>query len=225
MKKFISTIRFAILLFILNSCTKENSDDGKTYYKFVENDYQFIINYNYTANQVLIYENQNGEKLHFKVISNIAEKTGQYSGGGGLVGSSSSLDYYYDNKIIRIGIVENQNNFREGQVIYNFSKSENIFKNAINFPMINISSSSFFDEIDRPFNVGLNAFNPANKTQKVVNGKTFSRVIEFNSNNPAVLNITSGALTKNVNKIFYDYDFGIIQFEEINGKIWKVKYP
>jgi hypothetical protein len=34
-----------------------------------------------------------------------------------------------------------------------------------------------------------------------------------------------GILPKNVNKLFYDYDFGIIEFEDIGGKIWKVKYP
>jgi len=34
-----------------------------------------------------------------------------------------------------------------------------------------------------------------------------------------------GPLLQNVNEILYDYDFGIIQFKDINDTIWRVDYP
>jgi hypothetical protein len=176
MKKLIIISGFIFLAFGINSCTNENSDDGKTYYKFVANDYNYIINYNYASEQIIIYENQFGEQLHFKVISNIAKKEGQYSGGG-FLSNGSSYDYYYDNKTIRLEIIENQNSYRDDQIIYNFSKSENIFKNAINFPTWNVSNSTFFDEIDRPFNVSLFEYNSQNKIQMTVNNHIFNKVV------------------------------------------------
>lgn len=225
MKKLIIISGFIFLAFGINSCTKENSDDGKTYYKFVANDFNFIINYNYVNDQIIIYENQFGEQLHFKVISNILKKASKYSGSG-FVGSYSSLDYYYDNKTIRLFIIENGEIYNSNQIIYNFSKSQNIFKNAIDFPLWNESSSSFFDEIDTPFNVRLFEYNSSNKIQLNVNGHTFEKVIEINSNNNLLLNIGNGSiLNRNINKIWYDYEFGIVQFKDIDGKIWKVKYP
>lgn len=225
MKKINIICTLIFYLFGIISCTKENSDDGKTYYKFSNIDNSNIINYNYVPNQIIIYENQNGDQLRFKVISNIAKKEGQYSGSS-FVGSYSSLDYYYDSKIIRLEIIENQNNYREDQIIYNFSKSDNIFKNAINFPIWNISNSTFYDEIDRPFNISLFTYNSVNKIQMTINGHLFNKVVEINSSNNSILQLNyGGLLPKNVNKLFYDYEFGIIEFTDIEGKIWKVKYP
>jgi hypothetical protein len=224
MKKSLSIIGLIFIAFAINSCTKENSNNGKPYYKFVDSDYNNILNYNYVPDQIIIYENQYGEQLHFKVISNLLLKAGQYSGGG-FLSNGSTLDYYYDHKIVRLEIVENQNNYREDQVIYNFSKSENVFKNAINFTTWNISNSTFFDEVEAPFNVNLWTYNSANKVQKTVNGTVFNKVVEINSGSTTVSPINyGGVLPKNVNKLFYDYDFGIIEFDDIDGKKWCVKY-
>ena len=55
--------------------------------------------------------------------------SGTFSGGGGI------LESYYDGKIIRFEIIENQANFTEEQVIYVFSKSKNVFKNGVKFPI------------------------------------------------------------------------------------------
>lgn len=225
MKKLIIISSFIFFAFVINSCTKENSDDGITYYKFVDNDFNFIINNNYVTNQIIIYENQFGEQLHFKVISNVSKKECKYSGSG-FVGSFSTLDYYYDSKIIRLEIIENQNNYREDQLINNFSKSNNIFKNAINFPTWNVINSTFYDEVDRPFNVSLFTYNTINNIQMTINNHIFNKVVEINSNNNTVLQLNyGGILPKNVNKLFYDYDFGIIEFDDLDGKNWKVKYP
>lgn len=59
-----------------------------------------------------------------------------------------------------------------------------------------------------------------------INGHLFNKVVEINSSNNSILQLNyGGLLPKNVNKLFYDYEFGIIEFTDIEGKIWKVKYP
>lgn len=160
-------------------------------------------------------------------MSNIFKKESKYSGSG-FVGSYSSLDYYYDSKIVRLEIVENESNYRYNQVIYNFSKSQNIFKNTLNNPIWNTeSSSTFYDDVNRPFNIELNIYNSNNKIQLNINGHTFNKIVEINSNNNTTTfpPIYGALLTKNVNKVLYDYDFGIVEFEDIDGKVWKVIYP
>jgi hypothetical protein len=226
MKKHIIICLLFLGIFELVSCSKE-PEDNHPYYKFNDSDLNLIINYNYIENQIITYENQFGEKLHFKVMSNIFKKESKYSGSG-FVGSYSSLDYYYDSKIVRLEIVENESNYRYNQVIYNFSKSQNIFKNTLNNPIWNTeSSSTFYDDVDRPFNIELNIYNSNNKIQLNINGHTFNKIVEINSNNNTTTfpPIYGALLTKNVNKVLYDYDFGIVEFEDIDGKVWKVIYP
>ena len=226
MKKLVVFLNVIFFAFCLNSCSKENNDDGVTYYKIVDNDKNNIINYNYVPNQTITYENQFGEKLHFKVISNTTKKYGDYSNGT-FSGGGGILESYYDSKIIRLEIVENEANFIAEQLIYVFSKSENNFKNSINFPIWNIGENTFLDEIDRPFNVSLRNLNNSSKIEMNVNGHLFKKVVEINSSSIVELPIYfyGGLLQNNVNKIYYDFEFGIIQFSDIEGKIWKIIYP
>lgn len=220
-------ILYLLSFFTIISCSYEENDNKfkKDYYKFTNDDSNKIINFNYTPNQIIIYENQFGEKLHFKVISSIYEKAGYYSsstfsGGGG------HLEHYYDSKIIRLGIVENNANFTEEQVIYIFSKSENIFKNGINFPIWNYNNFSFIDEIDEPTNINLRNYNYRYRTEMTINGHIFKNVVIIDSTNSVALPNAWGALLpNNVNRIYYDFNFGIIQFDDLYGKIWRVIYP
>jgi hypothetical protein len=226
MKKLVILINVILFAFCLNSCSKENNDDdGVTYYKFVESDKNNIINYNYIPNQIITYENQFGEKLHFKVISNTTKKYGDYSSGT-FSGGGGILESYYDSKIIRLEIVENEANFIEEQVSYIFSKSEDNFKNGIKFPIWNVEEFTFFDEIDRPFNINLSNLNNSTKIEMDINGHLFKKVVVINSgSNIPKPNAWGAILANNVNKLYYDFEFGIIQFNDIEGKNWKVIYP
>ena len=226
MKKLVILINVILLVFFTNSCSKENNDDVVTYYKFVESDKNNIINYNYIPNQIITYENQFGEKLHFKVISNTTKKFGDYSSGT-FSGGGGILESYYDSKIIRLEIVENQANFIGEQVIYIFSKSENNFKNGIKLPIWNIEENTFFDEIDRPYNVNLKNLNNSSKIEMNINGHLFQKVVEINSGSNIELPIYfyGGILPNNINKLYYDFEFGIIQFNDVDGNNWKIIYP
>lgn len=138
----------------------------------------------------------------------------------------SSFSNYYDSKIIRFEIVENTNYEDVGIVNYIFSSNADIFNNGINFPMWNISGFTFIDEMQNPANIIMRDFNSQPKTEMTINNHLFKKVVVIESGSDDVYdNFTYGTITKNVNKVFYDYEFGIIQFDDIEGKQWKVVYP
>ena len=89
------TTILSLIFIILAGCTMDNYYDRFPYYKFDTSDNTLISKYNYSIGQIITYENQFGDKLHFKIISNETKKFGDYShgtfsGGGGI------LESYYD---------------------------------------------------------------------------------------------------------------------------------
>ncbi len=59
-----------------------------------------------------------------------------------------------------------------------------------------------------------------------INGHLFNKVVTINSNSDQNnTNNLFGPLTQNINQLKYDYDFGIIQFKDIDGRLWSVVYP
>jgi hypothetical protein len=109
-------------------------------------------------------------------------------------------------------------------VSYIFSKSDDKFKNGIYFPLWNKQTFAYFDEMDRSFNINLRDFNIPAKQEMTINNHLFKKVVFISSGIDIALSYDAN-LPSNVNSLYYDYDFGIIQFEDIDGKIWKVIYP
>ena len=69
-------------------------------------------------------------------------------------------------------------------------------------------------------------FNYSTKTELNINGHLFQKVVEIDSgSNIPRPNAWGAILPNNVNKIYYDFTFGIIQINDLDGKIWKVIYP
>jgi hypothetical protein len=226
MKK-LKIYKVMIIMILLSSCTQSyysnntqsKIDNSKPYYQFDANDNNFSVNYNYQVNQIITYENQIGEQLHFIVISNITKRATDYS--NGILGNT--INYYYDRKTILFEIIENHANYPIVQVIYAFSKGDNVFKNGTNFPIWNVNTDSFIDDYNLPINIYLNNFNNQSKIQMTINGYQFEKVVIVESNSNVVLPNYAGLLPKNVNKLYYDYNFGIIEFIDVNGKDWKIK--
>ena len=223
MKQTCITCMCLLALFILASCSidsPQGQDD--IYYKFEDGDKNLMLNYDYKPDEIITYQNQYGETLHFKVLSNISKKKGKYK--SGFLGSY--LEYYYDSKIVRFEIIENNASFSDSQLIYIFSKSDGLFKNAINFPLWNKTYHTFIDNMDSPMNVNLRNYNNEYREILTINGHLFRNVVRVNSSSDEPLYIIYGSdLQRNVNKLFYDYDFGVIQFDDIEGNTWKVIYP
>lgn len=123
-------------------------------------------------------------------------------------------------------ILQNEDYEDNGLINYVFSKNSDNFNNGINLPMWNISNFTSIDEIQNPTNIIMTDFNTQIKTQMTINNHLFENVIIIESESDEVyLNSSYGTIKKNVNKVFYDYDFGIIQFNDIEGKEWKLIYP
>ena len=229
MKYLFKFIFLNIGFLMLFSCESNNDEDRYPYYRFTTEDEQLIINYDYVPDQIIIYRNQLGEELNFKVISNERKKRGYYSRGT-LSGGGGLLQNYYDSKIIRIDILENVGNSGGSgdytAVNYVFSKNDNEFENGLNFPMWNVQLFSFINEIQDNVNIYLRDYNNAQKTTLNVNGHLFEKVVEINSGSDDSYNsFLFGSLVQNVNQIYYDYEFGVIQFKDIEGNEWKVIYP
>lgn len=227
MKNQIQLLYGIIICMILISCNADDveSNSYNKYYQFSNDDYNSIISYDYKIGQIITYQNQFGEELNFKVILNETKKSGDYSSG---FFNASVLNHYYDSKRILFEILENDNyGYNKGLIIYAFSKNYNKFSNGINLPMWNISSSTFIDEVQYPINISLRDYNNFTKINKTINGRIFEDVvvIESGSDNEESLNLNYGTLPKRVNKLYYDYEFGIIRFDDIDGNQWELIYP
>jgi hypothetical protein len=123
-------------------------------------------------------------------------------------------------------ILENQDYEDNGLINYVFSKNSDNLNNGINLPMWNIPNFTFIDEFQNDTNIIMTDLNTQIKTQMTINNHLFENVIVIESESDDIyLNSSYGTITKNVNKIFYDYDFGIIQFNDIEGREWKLIYP
>lgn len=112
------------------------------------------------------------------------------------------------------------------KVNYIFSKNLNEYNNGINFPLWNVTLYSSIDEIQNPVNIFMRDYNYFQRSEMTVNGHLFTKVVTINSGSEESKNdYTFGLMTQNVNQLFYDYDFGIIQFNDIDGNEWKLIYP
>ncbi|MGJ8592423.1 MAG: hypothetical protein ACSHXF_07740 [Aquaticitalea sp.] len=229
MKHLCKKLLLFLAIAFLIGCNKDEDGPREPYYQFSNDEKLVLIKYDYKPDQIITYENQENERIEFKVISNerlISESfsVGTFSGGGGIFENS------YDNKIIRIEIIGNSVNTGTSgdysKVNYIFSKNKNTFNNGINFPLWNVTLYSFIDEIQNPVNIFMNDFNNIQKSEMTVNGHLFTKVVTVNSGSDESKNgYEFGLMTQNINRIFYDYDFGIIQFNDVEGNEWKLIYP
>jgi hypothetical protein len=224
-KLLLKTVVLAATGVLIVSC----SEGGATvhgmevpYYTFEAADMNLTLDYNYKENQVITYQNQFGEQLRFKVTSTTNKKHGSYN--GSFWGSYSSLEYYYDSKLVYLRALDDYEGTEiEPSLIYAFSKSGGTFRNTVNMPLYNIENATFLDEMDRPYNISLTGFNTAQKNSMTINGHVFERVVQINSVSTEPLSYAG--LNKDISTVYYDYNFGIIRFDGLDGKIWQVVYP
>ena len=226
-KTLITTTLFLLMLIVslvVTSCSPKNDMDDERYFRFKDSDKSLLIKHNYQVDQIITYRNNDGQELNFKVILNETKKSSYFT--GGTFSGGSLFNNYYDNKIIRFEVLEYGNCGRHSIVNYIFSKNDNTFKNGINVPMWNVSNYTFIDEIQNPTNIMMTNYNEQTKIGMSINNHFFDKVVVIESgsddNNQ---NGTYGVINRNINKVFYDYNFGIIQFNDIDGKEWKLIYP
>ena len=225
MKNPIKIVFVSLSFLLFWSCSldlnQENTD--APYYTFNNQDRSFMINYQYVAGQTIPYVNQSGDTLHFRVLENQTSKNASYSDGS-LSGGEGLLENYYDSKIIQLEILENPSTEPYALVNYIFSKNNNTLNRGINFPMWNLPLFSFIDEVQNSVNILINQ--DQETSTLTINGYQFNNVIKLRSNSTNSNNDSRfGPLVQNVNELWYDYDFGIIQFKDINDTLWSIDYP
>ena len=227
-KNIIIMLFFAI--FILNSCSRNNdieSSDGLPYYQFTLDEKSKLID-KPNVGTVITYKNQDNELLKFKIYNSKKGKTTYTT--GTFAGSYSSQHFHYDRQEISMWYAEGYvftsceiniqkypvgSNYQISPIIQGTPKFYGYFK----FPLWNgyYGTNIYENIISIDFNIPT--------TTMTFNGKTYTKVRIFESNKNIVLATTNTFpfYPKNVNIIYYDDNTGIIGFDDLNGKLWRIQ--
>lgn len=206
-------ISFLILTLLMFSCTQDDartfSNDIYPYYKFSTSEENFRL-LHLTLNKEIEFKNQNDEIIKFKVVSNELRKlensSGTFSGG-------SILNNYYDAQIIKLHSVTDS--FEEATLEFKIYKFDNEKVNvSFYFYKWNINSSGQYMQ---SFNLNL-----APTQQMMINSVNYANTLEVNSNSLVSIQSNNGYL-RNVNKLFYDQRNGLVGFNDLEGKEWRLQ--
>ena len=229
MKKIIILTLALLIITLLTNCSKENdSGDGLPYYKFNQDDLSKLINKPIVGTE-LKYRNQDNEIINFKILASDLGKTSYAT--GNFSSSYASIHFHYDRQQIKMWYNEGwtyttcEINLQEYPIGSNYQVSPPIagvpkFYGYFKFPLWNGYYGT--DQLDNSILIDFNL--PI--ISMTFNGKTYSKVRIFESNKTVVLDLNYPSppyRPKNVNKIYYDQNFGIIGFDDLSGKIWRLE--
>lgn len=225
------TTTFIVTLFLLLStfygCKKNTTDDGLPYYQFTDNDKSKLIN-PLTNNSVLKYKNQDNDIINFYVRDYQSGKTnystGTFSGG-------NTTYFHYDRQKVLMQYTTQGYTWSDCEInLMRYPVGSNyqtqypvvgtpMFNGYITFPLWNGFNNG--DLYDKTIMIDFSL--PT--TTMTINSKTYNKVRIFNSNKTEILepNNLPPAIPKNVNIIYYDQNFGIIGFDDLNGKKWRLQ--
>ena len=225
MKKLtILIFSFLFITFFIN-CIREN-DDGLPYYQFTSDDHTKLI----TPPQVgteLKYKNQDDEVITFKVLASDLGKASFIT--GDFYGSFSSAEFHYDRQQIKMSYNEYPQsiceiNLERYPVGSNYQTSPAVvgtpkFYGYFTFPLWNK-----YNDTDELHNEILIDFALPIVTM-TFNDKTYSKVRVFESNRTEILHLDNPPpfRPQSVHKIYYDQNNGIIGFDDLYGKSWRLE--
>jgi hypothetical protein len=220
----LSAITLSVLL---NSCKKNETDSGTPYYRFNEDDKSKLL-FSYDVGEVLVYKNQDNEEISFKVVSYVKGKASARS--GTFWGSSTETFFYYDRQDVVMQYAEGDEGtnceikLQRYPVGSNYNLQHPVegtptFLGYIQFPLWN----KYRDTISLNNSIDINFNSPT--TSMTINGNTYSKVITVQSGSMEILepNSTLPRRPKNVNTMYYDLNAGIIGFDDLNGKMWRLQ--
>lgn len=229
MKSRKNLVLFFVLLFSL-SCRNENTieENKLPYYQFSQDDWSKILNPPNVGTQ-LNYKNQDGQIISFKIYSSEVGKTSYTTGNWAT--SYSTTHFYYDRQEIEMWYMEGNTstsckiNFQKYPVgsnyqVYPPNVGVPLFYGYFTFPLWNgyNGNDKYNNTITMDFNLSLYTMS--------FNGKTYSKVRIYESFKTEVLNNNLPSppfLPRNVNKIYFDQSAGIIGFDDLNGKTWRLE--
>jgi len=228
MKNNIISLMLLFAAFLQFSCSSNDPEsDGLPYYQFTQAEATKLINEPKIGDEI-IYKNQEKELLKFKVYRSKKGKT-TYSTGS-FWGSYSNKHFHYDRQELAMWYAEGYTASGCEITIQKYPIGSNY---QTQFPVL--GTPKFYGYFTFPLWNGYNGTDIHNETIAInfdiptinmtFNGKTYSKVIKIESHKTEVLN-PSNALPfypRNVAIIYYDFNYGIIGFDDLNGKLWRLQ--
>jgi hypothetical protein len=218
-------IYIALSMLTFFSCFKKDANDGLPYYQFNDADKSKLL-VSYEAGKELIYKNQYNEKIKFKIINSLISKS--LYAIGTFWGTYLDKKFYYDEQ--HIIMCYNEYTWSNCEIVLekypvgsNYLLQEPItetpeFIGFLTFPLWNgfNGEDSFSNSIKLDLTMGLSL---------TINGKVYNKVKVFESGKNQVLRPDNNPsiLPRNVNKIYYDENYGVIEFDDLDGKLWRLK--
>ena len=211
MKKF-TLILISVLLL---SC--ETEEINEPYYNFSDSDLDKSLNLQ--LNETIKFKNQFNEYISYDINEVSSDFMRSWSDGSWVISSWTILYFYYDEKII----------------ILNSNSTDNFIKYKFNRLPINIEQAekNRFTKFPSKFNseVYFHLWNGIDDRgriiidyeketeSKIINGKKYQNVIKIESGNNNPINNNP---SKNVNIIYYDINYGIVGYDDLNNNKWRI---
>ena len=211
-----------VMIIVLNfSCSKDKEEVGDKlpYFSFLQEDSNKLLNAEQVG-KILIFKNQNNNDLKFEVVKNEKEKK-LHSKGNWVYASYSEKYFYYDQQNIELKCTLPTPN-----LIIRINKWPTFFTDGSNGGNISISTSS-----KMVGSINVSTFNSSDPSKyfeytyptqsMVINGNTFNNVLKIVITNSQVNN--PGWLLPKINFLYYDFNKGVIGFDDINNNEWRLQ--
>ncbi|AWI26379.1 hypothetical protein [Flavobacterium pallidum] len=204
---------FLLITGLLFSCSpQEHEGYEDAYYRFENADKPYLLGDVISKGDIISYKNQDDELLSYKVISKAKVKDavrgpGTFSGGLGV------LENYFDSQqtVMQSQSFPDDNNALLRIHVDKFSDTGlriGFNFNLWNYPYIDLNGYQAA------------AVRPMPMVKMQVNGHTYEKVIVLASANTEA--DLDGNYPRKVNKLYYDVDNGVIGFDDIDGKEWRI---
>ncbi len=227
MKTKPAILSLLVLTLLMSSCKKENNNSVLPYYQFTEEDRSKLL-VSSDAGKQLVYKNEDGEERRFKIIASSTEKLSYVT--GTFWSNYVTTYFYYDQQhiLLQYADVTTAYDFEITLQRYPLGSDYNLqtpvkgspaFIAYIRFPLWNKYSDTL--TFDNKFFIDFTL--PV--TSLTLNGKVYPNVRTIESGETQSLGLTSSqpAFQMNVNKLYYDQNYGIIGFDDTDGKRWRLQ--
>jgi hypothetical protein len=223
-----SLILISVSLLFLN-CSENNpsSSGGVAYYNFRNSDLEKLLPY--AENQVIVFKNQNGEERKFKVSSVNKNYHNSYTVGMGFFTTYAAKYFDYDAK--EIDFVEYPSAIPSFEIyLSRWPENTELAKSNVvqEYPSVFGGGIQYFPywngEIGaNNWELNISIDYKLNKISFVSNGLEYKNVLVLKSNNNKVTESNNPNYVRNVNILFFDEKKGIIGFDDLDGKEWRLQ--
>jgi len=202
-----------ISAFLVLGCSADDSGEngatihGLDYYRFTSADSENLLNSSLNKGKTISFINQSGETISYKVKSKFkyraSDVTGSFSGGG-------VTNFYFDVQSVTMEAVGFGQQNNTGIALYVYKTSATAVWAEFNFDRWNDGGYWGNERF-----ILSNAY-----TQPMTfNGTTYPKVMAIDSGTDDAFE--GNGFPMNVSKVYYDINFGIVGFDDVDGNQWR----